>query len=87
MEAHPRRRYVAPGRRIWNVGSTELTLFPGPRLTHGDLLVLLAGCVVFFRRFEFVEADMEFRRMGGGYEEWGKGNLMGLGSAWVRDVG
>ena len=70
------------------VGSTELTLLPGPRLTHGDLLVLLAGCVVFFRHFEFVEADMSFRRVGDGDDgEWGRENLMVLGSARLRDVG
>ena len=87
MEAHPRRHYVAAGQRIWHVGFTELTLLPGPRLTHGDLLMLLAGCMFFFRHFEFVEADMGFRRIGDGEGSWGKENLMELGSARLRDVG
>ncbi|KAG7006325.1 hypothetical protein G7Y79_00015g039150 [Physcia stellaris] len=42
MDAFPHRRYVL-GTRVWQSGSTEVTLLPGPGLEYGDLVVLLAG--------------------------------------------
>lgn len=89
MDAFPHRRYVL-GTRVWQSGSTEVTLLPGPGLEYGDLVILLAGTVLFFRRWEFVECDVWFRRVGGGVEETGMERgaleLNSLGSARVRNV-
>lgn len=74
---------------------------PRPGLEYGDLLVLLAGTLLFFRRWEFVECEIWFRRVGLGGGDWEEGmkmkerererekgalDLMPLGSARVRNV-
>ena len=75
MEAHPGWHCVR-GHRLWHVGSTELALSPGPKLTYGDLLILLSGIMLFFRHLEFAEADMYFGRI-----RVGGGEFVLLGSA------
>ena len=80
MNDFPRRPYVL-GNRNWQIGSAQLTMLPGPELTHGDLLLLLAGATLFFGHAEFVEADMHFRRLGNDAE-----NLMLLGFATLRTI-
>ena len=78
MGAYPRWHYVL-GRRLWHVRSTELTLLPRLRLSRSDLLILLAGIMLFFRHIEFPETDVFFARI------WDRDeDLMSLGSATLR---